>query len=108
MRRFEHGDHQCFVINMTLDDALQAGLLVSEDGTLRHFSAFSEGRASYAFCQVCCHYAWSAYDFYGSPSGDPDDEGSLEEAAMYGFRKSAAISCADQERADLIREVMTS
>lgn len=108
MRRFEHGDHQCFVMSMDLDEALQSGLLRSHSGPDPIFSFFSNGRASYSFCQVCCHFAWTACDLNNCQPGTEIDDHELEERAVRAFRSAALVDCMDQEKLELIREVMTS
>lgn len=102
MRKFKHGDHDCSVLSMDLGEALNAGLLKSYDGSKRAFALFATGRAAYAFCTVCGHYAWSA-----SETMEDTDE-SLEGMAIRGFQSAANESCEVQMNTELVRDVMTS
>ena len=109
MKRFEHGDHECSVVCMDIDEALRSNLLKRLDGS---FPAFVVGRAAYAFCSKCTHFAWStSEDMLSSPDPvDPleDNDVTLEKMAIFGFKEGASESCAVQKDTEFIREVMTS
>lgn len=108
MRKFAHGDHDCSVICMDIEEALVGGLLLSHEGDRVSFS--SPGRAAYAFCSACGHYAWSASESMSSGPAiviEGEDE-KLEGMAVRGFMSAANESCEVQRNTELIREVMTS